>query len=78
MQPEASSALQTPTDGHLASPKPPQRTEAEPQFRFTVKPREPPTFSGDGGQDVIVWLGIVNDFLELTRLPKQQAVAYII
>ena len=75
---EASSALQTSTDGHCANPLPPPHSDVGSQFHFTVKPKEPPTFSGDRGQDVIMWLGKVNDFLALTRLPEEQSVIYTI
>ena len=45
---------------------------------FVIKPKDPPTFSGDKGQDVITWLGMIDDFLELTQPTEAQAVAYTI
>ena len=43
-----------------------------------IKPQDPLTFSGDKGQDVITWLGMIDDFLELTQPTEAQAVVYTI
>ena len=43
-----------------------------------MKPREPPPFSGDKGQDVVAWLHQVDDYLEFVQPDERQAVAYII
>ena len=78
MQPGASSASQTATDQHLASPLSPPRREAQSRVQVVMQPREPPTFSGDREQDVIAWLSRFNDFFALVPLPDEQAVAYSI
>ena len=77
-QPEASSSSQAPTGRHCANPLPAPHSDTGSHFHFAVKPREPPTFSGDRGQDVTRWLDKVNDFLALTKLPEEQAVIYTI
>ena len=47
-------------------------------FNVSIKPREPPPFSGDKGQDVVAWLHQVDDYLEFVQPDERQAVAYII
>jgi hypothetical protein len=48
-------------------------------FQCTIKPRDPPHFSGEKGQDVITWLGMVDDYFAVTSPPtERQAVAYMI
>ena len=47
-------------------------------FNVSIKPREPPTFSGDKGQDVTAWLHQVDDYLEFVQPDDRQAVAYVI
>jgi hypothetical protein len=47
-------------------------------FNVSIKPREPPPFSGERGQDVITWLHQVDDYLEFVQPGERQAVAYII
>lgn len=47
-------------------------------FQVHIKPREPPLFTGDRGQDVITWLRTVDDYLSLVNTSERQAVAYII
>ena len=47
-------------------------------FNVSIKPREPPAFTGDKGQDVVAWLHQVDDYLEFVQPDEQQAVAYII
>jgi hypothetical protein len=47
-------------------------------FNVSIKPREPPTFSGERGQDITTWLHQVDDYLEFVQPGERQAVAYII
>jgi hypothetical protein len=47
-------------------------------FNVSIKPREPPPFSGERGQDVVTWLHQVDDYLEFVQPGERQAVAYII
>ena len=47
-------------------------------FNVSIKPREPPAFTRDKGQDVVAWLHQVDDYLEFVQLDERQAVAYII
>ena len=47
-------------------------------FSVHIKPREPPVFSGERGQDVVTWLRTVEDYLEFVTCSERQAIAYII
>ena len=47
-------------------------------FSVHIKPREPPVFTGDKGQDVVSWLRTVEDYLEFVTCSERQAIAYII
>ena len=47
-------------------------------MQFNIRPREPPMFLGEKGQDVLVWLRQVDDYLETVNYTERQAVAYII
>ena len=47
-------------------------------FNVSIKPREPPPFSGDKGQDVVAWRHQVDDYLEFVQPDERQAMAYII
>ena len=47
-------------------------------FSVHIKPREPPVFTGDKGQDVVSWLRIVEDYLEFVTCSERQAIAYVI
>ena len=49
-----------------------------PLFNVSIKPREPPPFSGDKGEDVVTWLHHVDNYLECVQADERQAVAYII
>ena len=46
-------------------------------FFVHIKPREPPVFIGDKGQDVVSWLKTIEDYLELSY-SEHQAIAYVI
>ena len=48
------------------------------EMHFQIRPREPPMFSGEKGQDVMVWLRQVDDYLALVNYTEKQAVAYLI
>ena len=47
-------------------------------FSVHIRPREPPVFTGDKGQDVVSWLRIVEDYLEFVTCSERQAIAYVI
>ena len=47
-------------------------------FQVHIKPREPPMFTGEKGQDVISWLRIVDDYFALVNCTESQKVAYLI
>ena len=47
-------------------------------FAVHIKPREPPIFTGERGQDVISWLRTVKDYLEFVSCSERQAIAYMI
>ena len=47
-------------------------------FFVHIKPREPPVFTGDKGQDVVSWLRTVEDYLEFVSCSEHQAIAYVI
>ena len=47
-------------------------------FSVHIKPREPPVFSGEQGQDVVTWVRTVKDYLEFVTCSEQQTIAYII
>ena len=47
-------------------------------FSVHIKPREPPVFTGERGQDVVTWLRTVDDYLEFVTCSERQAIAYII
>ena len=40
-------------------------------MHFQIRPREPPMFSGDKGQDVMVWMRQVDDYLELVSYTEK-------
>ena len=46
-------------------------------FNVSIKPCEPPRFTGERGQDVVAWLRQVDDYLEFVQPDERQAVAYI-
>ena len=46
-------------------------------FNVSIKPCEPPRFTGERGQDVVAWLHQVDDYLEFVQPDERQAVAYI-
>ena len=47
-------------------------------FSVHIKPREPPVFTGEKGQDVVSWLRTVEDYLEFVTYSESQAIAYVI
>ena len=47
-------------------------------FSVHIKPREPPVFTGEKGQDVVSWLRTVEDYLEFVTCSERQAIAYVI
>ena len=46
-------------------------------FNVSIKPCEPPRFTGERGQDIVAWLHQVDDYLEFVQPDERQAVAYI-
>ena len=64
----------------FSSPLPSWTPTVNPQSQFSVhiKPREPPTFSGERGQDVVSWLRTVEDYFRLVNCTEEQRVAYLI
>ena len=55
----------------------PGQHQASP-FSVHIKPREPPVFTGERGQDVVTWLRTVEDYLEFVTCSERQAIAYIV
>ena len=47
-------------------------------FNVSIKPPEPPAFTGDRDQDIVSWLTMVKDYLALVQPSEQQAVSYVI
>ena len=47
-------------------------------FNVSIRPREPPAFTGAKGQDITEWLRQVDDYFALVQHREDQAVAYII
>jgi hypothetical protein len=47
-------------------------------FSLNIKPREPPVFTGERGQDFVSWLRTVEDYLEVMTCSEQQAIVYVI
>ena len=47
-------------------------------FNVSIKPHEPPAFTGAKGQDITEWLRQVDDYFALVQHHDDQAVAYVI
>jgi hypothetical protein len=47
-------------------------------FSVHIRPREPPVFTGERGQDFVSWLRTVEDYLECVTYSERQAIAYVI
>ena len=47
-------------------------------FNVSIKPCEPPAFTGAKGQDITEWLRQVDDYFALVQHREDQAVAYVI
>ena len=47
-------------------------------FNVSIKPCEPPAFTGAKGQDITEWLRQVDDYFALVQHHDDQAVAYVI
>ena len=78
-QPGVQYSQQPQRSWQFSQPMMPMATPAHPSlFNVSIKPREPPPFSGDKGQDVVAWLHQVDDYLEFVQPDERQAVAYII
>ena len=48
----------------------PGQHQASP-FSVHIKPREPPVFTGERGQDVVTWLRTVEDYLEFVTCSER-------
>ena len=47
-------------------------------FLVHIRPREPPVFTGERGQDFISWLRTIEDYLDCISCSEQQAIVYVI
>ena len=63
--------------GHAGSSGNPGMTAAPgPVFHITMKPREPPIFSGKTSEDVENWIYTVSAYFRTVAAPEQQKVGY--